>query len=259
LTIINNIPLKVNIKNELLRTEDKAIHPRPHWARLSGLIVGKMSNKEVLEEIKFIDEAISHNKYLDAFNNKVENALFVNVVVTLGFIVVAGLLVALFLMAVCITSDGFSSLFMDYKNNLSLGVLFSTAFSIVSVPACVLFYKEERNRKNNVKDFMNHKVKILEKFNDFSSEKEGDFVDGFDNYVRGKINAFESDIEKVDLSLKAIKDNDEEFSKYVKTIMSITERVTSERARKIKYRVEASRRLCEPEEEQEKLLKIVEN
>jgi hypothetical protein len=41
LTIINNIPLKVNIKNEFLRTESKAIHPRPHWARLSGLIVGK--------------------------------------------------------------------------------------------------------------------------------------------------------------------------------------------------------------------------
>lgn len=218
-----------------------------------------MSNKEVLEEIKFIDEAISHNKYLDAFNNKVEDALFVSVAVTLGFIVMAGFLCSIFLMMGCIMSDGFSSLFMDYKNNLSLSILFSTAFSIVIVPACFLFYKQECKRKNNVKDFMNHKIKILEKFNDFSSGKKDDFVDKFDNYVRGKINAFESDIEKVDLSLKAIKDNDEEFSKYVKTIMSITERVTSERAQKIKYRVEASRRLCEPEEEQEKLLKIVED
>ena len=92
-----------------------------------------------------------------------------------------------------------------------------------------------------------------------ADNKEDDFVDKFDNYVRSKINAFESDNEKVDLSLKAIKDNYEEFSKYVETIISITERETSERAQKIKYRVEASRRLCEPEEEQEKLLKIVEN
>ena len=111
-----------------------------------------MSNKEVLEEIKFIDEAISHNKYLDAFNNKVEDALFVSVAVTLGFIVMAGFLCSIFLMMGCIMSDGFSSLFMDYKNNLSLSILFSTAFSIVIVPACFLFYKQECKRKNNVKD-----------------------------------------------------------------------------------------------------------
>ncbi len=218
-----------------------------------------MSNKKVLEEIKFIDDAISYNKNLDAFNNKVKDALFVNVAITLGFTLIACLLLTLFITIGCITSDKFGSLFMDYKNNLSLDILFSTAFSIALIPACFLFYKEERKRKNNVKDFMNYKIKVSEKFNDFGSNKEDDFVDKFDNYVRSKINAFESDIEKVDLSLKAIKDNDEEFSKYVKTIMSITERVTSERAQKIKYRVEASRRLCEPEEEQEKLLKIVEN
>jgi hypothetical protein len=45
LTIINNLPLKVNIKNEFLRIENEAIHPRPHWARLSGLIVGNKKNE----------------------------------------------------------------------------------------------------------------------------------------------------------------------------------------------------------------------
>jgi hypothetical protein len=53
LTIINNIPLKVNIKNEFLKTESKAIHPRPHWSRLSGLIFGKKIKKRpMIKNIK---------------------------------------------------------------------------------------------------------------------------------------------------------------------------------------------------------------
>jgi len=218
-----------------------------------------MSCEKILEEIKVIDDAINHNKQLDGLNEKVKGAVFVNFAMTLLLFLMAGLLLTLFLLIGCITSDGFGSLFMDYKNNISLDSLFFTAFSMVFIPSCFLFFKEELKRREDVKKLKNYKDKILEKFNDFVSDKEGDFVNNFDIYVREKINKFESDIRKVDLSLKAIKDNDEEFSKYVKTIMSITERVTSERAQKIKYRVEASRRLCEPEEEQEKLLKIVED
>lgn len=218
-----------------------------------------MSYEKLLEEIKFIDDAISHNKTLDNFNDKIKGALVINIIVSLAITLVAGLLFSIFLMIGCMASDWFESLFKDYKNDISFTLLFSIAFSISFISACFFFFKEEVKRKENVKKFTKQKVKISENFSSFNPDKESDFADEFDNYVRQKISAFESDIEKVDLSLKAVKDNDEKFSPYVETIMSITERVTSERARKIGYRIEASRRLCEPEEEQEKLLKIVES
>lgn len=213
---------------------------------------------EVLKELKFLNGIRNYLITLEEKNKNNDWPKFLSVIVFAGAIAAFTLLSIFFLTALSLIFDSFDA-YLSGIRGYNGDKIFSLGGILSILPSILTVVFIERKVKKNRKAHNDICKKIRDEFPEFKSFNNKEVLKNLRGYYNKESQRFKNDIKKADIALHGIKEGEKDFISFREIIMELTEEITQERAKNAEYRIEASRRLGDSEEEQERLLKIVES
>lgn len=213
--------------------------------------MNKIKKENILEELKSICSMENDFKELTHLNNEIAWDFGYRIscsIFLILFSVFLMLVPEVFLgMAFGLFSDFFQSPLWDF-------IFIIGIFSIASILIVVL----EKENKKMISNFAEKLSSMNDRYNSNVEVGSKALRDFELNVIQKTKNEFVNNFEKVDFSLKKLRDEDNDFMVYSNLILDLTENVTKERKRRQDVRLEASKRLGDSEEKREEILRIVE-
>lgn len=212
----------------------------------------EIKKKNILNELKSISSMENALKELSLLNSEIAWDFGYKISCSVFLILLSSVLMFIpefFLsMMFGLFSDFFQSSLWD--SIFVIGI-----FSIASILIVML----EKENKKMISNFSKRLSLANSQYNSNIEASSRALVDFKLNVIQKTKNEFTKNFEKVDFTLKGLRDEDNDFMTYSNLILEMTEAVTKERKRIQSIRLEASSRLGESEEERYDLLKITES